>query len=169
MAFCLKTHLLSVCHLLQNKIKGTYFSICWKVIRWPVPSQNDLKYYILKSPFLTSCICIYGLIDMQMKCRSVIEVRDGLTFLDLIVIQIEVILESFFYLVFISPPPHLCGLSADEFIQHLWCRISIPNTEAMFLCFWWIHSTLMMTLKRYSLFISYLSPLPSRIIIWICL
>jgi len=31
-----------------------------------------------------------------MKCRSVIEVRDGLTFLDLIVVQIEVIFWSFF-------------------------------------------------------------------------
>jgi len=41
---------------------------------------------------------------MQIKCRSVIEVRDGLTFLDLIVIQIEVILESFVYLFFMFPP-----------------------------------------------------------------
>ena len=109
--------------------------------------KNFLKDYFLRSPFLVSFNW-----RAWMKCRSVIEVRDGLTFLDLIVIQIEVILESF-CLVFMFPPC-LYGLPIDEFFQHL-CRISIPNMEAMFLCFWWIHSTLMMTLKRYLSFIFY--------------
>jgi len=58
---------------------------------------------------------------MQMKCRSVIEVRDGLTFLDLIVIQIEVILGSCFYFYLVS-----------IFAPLVWTFR------------WWIHSTFMM-------------------------
>lgn len=42
------------------------------------------------------------LVDL-FRCRSVIEVRNGLTFLDLIVIQIEVILQlkSWWLLIFL--------------------------------------------------------------------
>ena len=111
--------------------------------------KNFLKDYFLRSPFLVSFNW-----RAWMKCRSVIEVRDGLTFLDLIVIQIEVNLDCPSFAWFLCFPC-LYGLFTYKFIQHSLCRISIPNMEAMFLCFWWIHSTLMMTLKRYLSFIFY--------------
>lgn len=117
-------------------------------------SEWNVNLFLLSWEFVILWYFLSYIANNFTNCRSVIEVRNGYTFLDLIVLQIEVgdcdysVILSFFFQYFFS-------FLSYAFLDITWnsnckyCSFSIRRMDAVFPCYWWTHLIRMRILQRW--------------------